>query len=69
VSKIPTDSNMDLYKNPIRFAVRMENGIPFIYDIDSGRPIGGVFAESINFSMNHALSATVEFYLERCDDE
>ena len=67
--KIPTDLNRELYKNPIKFAVRMENGIPFIYDIESGRPISGIFAESIDFSMNKALSATVEFYLERCDDE
>lgn len=53
--------------NPIRIGYRIEDNIPFLYDIDSGRPLSGIFEQSIDFNIRTALSATVKFYLHADD--
>jgi hypothetical protein len=65
MTKIPTRIKEMPDAEPIRMAMRLIDGVPYIYEIGTDRPIGGVFSEQINLDVNSAMTATVSFFLEK----
>ena len=51
----------------LKIGLKTSNGMPHLYDIETGKLLGGIRKETITNEVNSALMAEVEFYLHDKD--